>query len=176
MPDNPNPNLSEPKKEIPGPRVTSPGPTPPGSVGGDHIIIQGNVGPGASVGSGSVTADYIAQGDITINNGGGAKANSPEQFVELLADLRALLEQAKEKGELDPLLAGQAIKNLDTAVEMVSKEQKPPKPELLKRLEAVAQMIDAAVDMLTQDGSVGSILLKALPVAVMLVKLATHLF
>ena len=37
-------------------------------------------------------------------------------------------------------------------------------------------MIDAAVDMLTQEGSVGAILLKALPVAVMLVRLATHIF
>ena len=167
MLDKPNPNPGEPKREIT--------PAPP-SVGGDHIVIQGSVGPGANIGGGSVTADHIAGGDITIHNGGGVAAGSPQQFVEMLADLRTLLEQAREKGELDPLLAGQAIKNLDTAQELVSKDQKPPKPELLKRLEAVAQMIDAAVDMLTQDGSVGSILLKALPVAVMLVKLATHIF
>ncbi len=166
MLDKPNPNLDEPKREIP--------PAPP-SVGGDHIVIQGNVGPGANVGSGSLTADTIAGGDITITNGG-APANGHQQFAEMLADLRAMLEQAKEKGELDPLLAGQAIKNLDSAQELVTKDKKPPKSEIMKRLEAVAQMIDAAVDMLTQDGSVGSILIKALPVAVALIKIASHLF
>jgi hypothetical protein len=168
MDNKPNSNLDGQKKETPS--------SPPGStIGGDHIIIQGSVGAGANVGSGRVTADYISQGDMTIHPAG-AKANTPEQFVEMLGDLRTLLEQAKEKGELDPLLAGQAIKNLDAVAEQVAKEPKPAKPDLIKRLEAVAQVIDAAVDMLTQDGSVGSILLKALPVAVMLVRLASHLF
>lgn len=176
MLDKPNPNPGEPKREIP-PAPPEPRTVLPGSVGGDHIVIQGSVGSGANVGSGSVTADQIAGGDITIiNNGGGKAANSPQQFVEMLGDLRTMLEQAKEEGELDPLLAGQAIKNLNSAEELITKDQKPPKPEILKRLEAVAQMIDAAVDMLTQDGSVGSILLKALPVAVALIKVASHLF
>ena len=176
MDNKPDSNLSEPKKETAS-SPSEPRPIPPGpsSVGGDHIIIQGNVGAGANVGSGRVFADYIAQGDMTIQQGG-AKNGTPEQFVELIGDLRVMLEEAKQKGELDPLLAGQAIKNLDAVAEEVAREPKPPKPDLIKRLEAVAQVIDAAVDMLTQDGSVGSILLKALPVAVMLVRLATHLF
>ena len=166
MDNKPDTNLSQPKKEIP---------PAPSTVGGDHIVIQGNVGAGASVGSGRVISEYIAQGDMTIQHAG-AKTATPEQFVEMIGDLRVMLEQAKDKGELDPLLAGQAIKNLDAVAEEVSQKDQPHKPDMIKRLEAVAQVIDAAVDMLTQDGSIGSILLKALPVAVMLVRLATHLF
>ena len=173
MLDKPNPNSTEPKREIPPtpePRVGSPG----ASVGGDHIIIQGNVGPGASVGSGSVNADYIVQGDLTINNNG-AVANTPERFAEMLGELHAMLEQAREKGELDPALAREALENVEAATTLIKTEKKPPKPELIKKLEAVAKMIDAAVEMLTGDG-VGSILVKALPIAVALIKLATHLF
>jgi hypothetical protein len=165
MSDKPNPNPDEPKREIP--------PAPP-SVGGDYIVVQGDVGTGAVIGGGSLTADYIARGDIVINNG--IVAEDPAQFVELLNSLKQLLQEAEDKGEFAPPLAKQAIQNVSTAAAMVEKDKKPPKPELLKRLESVVQLIGTGLDTITADGSVGSLLLKALPIAVALVKLASHLF
>lgn len=165
MENKPNPNIIPPKREMP--------PSPP-VVGGDHIVIQGDVGAGANVGRGSVQNDYLAQGDIVINNG--ILADGQNQFVNMLGDLKTLLRQAQEKGELDAPLAKEAIDNLDGTTEIIEKEKKPPKPEIIKRLESVANLIGAALDMLTQEGTVGSILLKALPIAVTLIKIATKIF
>lgn len=165
MQDKPNPNPTEPKKEI---RPV------PASAGGDFIVIGRDVGVGANVGSGHVQADAIAQGDIVINNG--LAGQDTAQFVEMLHDLRVLLQQAQDKGELNPSLAKQAIHNVDSAAQMVGQDKKPPKSELIKRLESVVQVIDAGLEMVTQQGTIGSLLLKALPVAVMLLKLATKIF
>jgi hypothetical protein len=165
MQDKPNPNPDDPKREIP---------PMPSQVSGDNIIIMGDVRAG-SVGSGSVTANYISDGDMVINNGtvGGGGG---QDFAELLAQLKEMLMQAREKGEMDELTAKQAISQLDSAEKLVKDEKKPPKPELIRKLEAVAQIIDSAVDTFTQDGSVAMILIKALPIAVMLVRLAGKLF
>jgi hypothetical protein len=165
MEDKPNSNHSEQKRETP---------PAPVSVGGDYTAIQGNV-IGSNLGRGSLSADYIAAGDIVINNGVVA-AGTPEEFLGMLSDLRALLEQAREKGEIDPAAAKHAIQNVESTAQLVQKEKKPPKPEIVQRLDAVIEMIDTALDKLTREGSVGSILLKTLPVAVMLVKIAAQLF
>jgi hypothetical protein len=149
-------------------------PPAPTSVGGDHIVIQGDVGLAANVGSGSVTADTIAGGDMLINQD--AASDGPERVAELMADLRVLLEQAKDRGEFEPLIAKQALHNLDSAANLVAKDPKPPKSELLNKLEAVARLIGSGLDILGDDKSPASILFKALPIAVMLIKLATHVF
>jgi len=166
MQDKPNPNPDAPKREIP---------PMPAQVGGDNIVVMGNVSAGGNVGGGSVKANYIAGGDMVINNGT-VGANSGEQFAELLAQLKDMLTQANDKGEMDDLTAKQAITQLESAEKLIKEEKKPPKPEIVKKLEAVADVINAAIDTLTQDGSVAMILLKALPIAVMLVKLASKLF
>jgi hypothetical protein len=149
--------------------------TPPPSVGGDSIIITGNIGAGANIGRGSIQSTYIAGNDLVTNNG--IVAEGPTQFTDLLGDLKEMILQAKEKGELDDVLAKQAVEQLDTAADIVKKEKKTDKPILIKKLEAVADMIQAAVEMFTAgDGGIATVLVKALPIAVMLVKIATHLF
>ncbi len=165
MQDKPNPNPDAPKREIP---------PLPSQVSGDNIVIMGDVGPGASVGSGSVNAANVAGGDVVVNNG--TVGGSAEQFAELIAQLKEMLVQARDKGEMDETTAKRAIEQLDSAQEMVKQKPKPSKPEIVNKLEGVAAIIDSAVETLTAQGSVAMILLKALPVVVMLVQLATKLF
>lgn len=165
MQDQPNSNQTSSQKDVDAP--------PGGS--GDHIVVAGNVGPGASIGRGSVRSTYIAGNDLTINNG--AFAQGQTQFTDLLADLKELLMEAKEKGELDGTLAKQAVEQLEAAADMVKKDKKPDKPILIKKLEAVSDMIQAAVEMFTAgEGGIATILVKALPIAAILVKLAMRIF
>ncbi len=165
MQDQPNSNQTSLQKEAAA--------SPPG--GGDHIVITGNIGPGSNIGRGSVQSTHIAGNDLVINNG--VVAEGQTQFSDLLADLKEMLLQAKDKGELDDTLAKQAVEQLEAAADMVKKEKKADKPVLIKKLEAVADMIQAAVEMFTAgDGGIATILVKALPIAFMLVKLATRIF
>jgi hypothetical protein len=158
MDNKPDPNLDTPKREIVG----------------DHIVITGNVGPGASIGRGSVQADYIAGRDLIVN---GEMAEAPARFGDLLADLRAIVTQAKEAGELGEQVAKQILDNIDEATEIVkSNPEKPPKGPLIKRLESIADMLDAAVDVISVDGGIAKILLKAMPIAALLVKIAIRFF
>lgn len=165
MQDQPNSNQTNPQKDA----AMQP------SVGGDHIVITGNIGVGSNVGRGSVQSTHIAGNDLIINNG--VVAEGQTQFTDLLADLKEMIVQAKEKGELDDTLAKQAVEQLETAAAMVKKDKKPDKPILIKKLEAVAEMIQAAVEVFTAgDGGIATILVKALPIAFLLVKLAVRLF
>ena len=158
MENKPDPNPEAPKREM----------------GGDHIVITGNVGPGAVIGSGSVQADYFAGRDLIVN---GVKAESPDRFNDLLSDLRTIVTQAKEAGELGEQVAQQILDNIDEATEIVeTNPEKPPKGPLVKRLESVADMLDAAVDVINVDGGVAKILLKAMPIAALLVKIAIRFF
>jgi hypothetical protein len=164
MNDKSNPNLTEPKREVPSEQP---------SVGGDHIVIHGNVGPGASVGKGAVYADQIAGNDLIVN---GVLAGDQSQFGDLLTALKEMLLQAKETGELNEPAATEAITNLDEAVEMIKQEAKPDRQNLIRRLKAVTDLIDAAVDTFSADGGVAKVLLRALPMAALLVKLAVRFF
>jgi hypothetical protein len=165
MQDKPNPNLDEQKREIP---------TPPPSVGGDYIVVQGNIGPGASIGRGSVNAQNFAAGDMNITQSE-VSTNDPARFAELLFELKGLLTQARQTG-LDPKLVEEAIKKIDETEILVKEQQPPPKNEILKKLQGVADMINNAMEVFNDDTSVAAALLKALPVAVLLVKLAARLF
>lgn len=164
MESQPNPSSIDEKRETNTER--SP-------VGGDHIVIHGNVGPGANVGKGSVRADQIAGHDLIVN---GVLANGQNQFGDLLTELRNLLVEAKEAGELDDQMAQEAISNVEAAVELVTGEKTPAKPTLIKKLETVVDLIDAAVDTFGAEGGVAKILLRALPIAALLVKLALRFF
>ena len=165
MQDQPNSNQ---KSQRESPPASS-------SVGGDHIVITGNVGPGVNIGRGSATFQNIAGNDLVTNNG--VISDGQTQFTDLLDDLKDMILQAKDKGELDGILAKQAVEQLDTAADMIKKEKKTAKPVLIKKLEAVAEMIEAAVEVFTAgDGGIATILVKALPIAYMLVKLAARIF
>lgn len=165
MNTKPDSNL-EPEKRETGP------PDPP--AGGDHIVIYGDVGPGANVGRGSARSDYNAGRDLIIN---GVVAETPDQFADLLAELHGLIQEAQQAGELDEPTAQDVLSSLESATDMIRQETKPVKSKLIKKLQYVADVIDAAVDVFdTQAGGVAKFLLRALPFAALLVKLASRIF
>ena len=142
-------------------------------VGGDHIVIHGDVGVGASVGRGSVTANYIVGGDATHNN---YLEDGKTEFSNLMLQLRDLIVQSYKSGEITERAARKAIGSLADTAELVSKEDSPPKKQILGKLQYVADILDTAVDMFSSSGGVASVLLKALPVAALLIKIATRIF
>ncbi|MBN1430398.1 MAG: hypothetical protein JXB07_18660 [Anaerolineae bacterium] len=165
MQDLPDTNKSTPREDA----------AAPPSIGGDHIVITGNIGPGVNIGRGSATFQNIAGNDLVTNNG--LIADSQTQFADLLVDLKDMILQAKEKGELNDSVAKQAVEKLETAADMVKKEKKADKSIIVQKLEAVADMIETATESFSNhDGGIATILVKALPIAYLLVKLASHLF
>lgn len=160
MTDQPNPNPNDQKREIPH---------APGS-----IIVYGNVGPGASIGSGSVTADQIAGNDLIIN--GTNIDNQGQRFADLLEDLKDLLVKAKDSGELPMEKAQEVIKELEAAKEMIEGQKKPPKDTLIQRLQRVVEVIDDVIDNLNESNHPAAVLLKALPFAALLIRLASQIF
>jgi hypothetical protein len=160
-------------------RSTAPGAgdeTPPKEphtpVGGDQINIGGNVLPGAVVGSGSSQIGILINGGLNIGSG---QEITREHFVEMLKELRSLVARAEQAGELEPGQARQALKNLEEAVDMATHD-KPPKTRLLAKLTVIADLLDAAAS--TADLARGALqwLVKAVPVAAILVELAQRLF
>ena len=165
MANQPDPNRTEPEKEIPQRDHPS---------GGD-TITTGDVGVGASVGRGSVVADNIAGRDIIIHNGKSAEDDKAE-FSSGMLRLKELIVKAYRAGELNEKTAKKALANLTETDEMITKEQKPPKAKIVGRLQYIADVLDAAVDFLGTQGGVAKVLLEALPVAALLVKIATRIF
>lgn len=156
----PNPNPDDQKREVP-------------PAGGDHNVVHGSVGPGSVVGRGSVHAQNIAQGDIIIE---GDHTDTHAQFAGLLDELEDLIKEAQKAGELDDKRAKEAIDNLETASEMIREEKEPPKSKIMEKLQYVTDVIDAAVDTFSDSQGPAKILLKALPVAALLIKLAARIF
>ena len=138
----------------------------------DIIIINGNVGPGASI-KGSVNANNIAGGNIIIS---GNTVGTQEQFASLLKDLQALIDQAKAAGELDDAAAQSANTDLEEAATAIESEDKPPKRFLMEKLESVSNTLSAAAEALTVSGKVAKILIKAIPFVALLIRLAERLF
>jgi hypothetical protein len=160
MTNQPNPNLPDPKND-------------PSSVT-YSISIGGDVGVGASVGFGSVNADQIAGHDNIIN---GMNIDSEGQkFADLITDLKDLLLQAHKAGELPEEAARELIGNLEQARELVEKEKKPRKEPLMEKLHRVMEVIDDALDALNNSKHPAALLIKALPIAAMLIKLASQIF
>jgi hypothetical protein len=140
-------------------------------VRGDQINIGGNVFPGAVVGSGSSQIGILING---VNIGSGQEVTR-EHFVEMLKQLRSLVARAEQAGELEPRAARQTLKNLEEAVDMATRD-KPPKTRLLAKLTVIADLLDAAAS--TADLARGAFqwLIKAVPIAAILVELAQRLF
>ncbi|MBN1121763.1 MAG: hypothetical protein JXJ17_11845 [Anaerolineae bacterium] len=164
MDNKPDSNLSNPKEKLQN---------PPGSVGGDQNIVGGDVGVGGNVGSGSVTADYIVGGDLTFN---GKMSGEKTEFAETMIRLRDLIIQAYKNGELPEKVARKTLANLKETAELVTKEEKPPKSKIIQKLQYVADVLDAAVDMISSQGNIASVLVRAAPIAALLIKIATRIF
>lgn len=141
-------------------------------IGGDNITVNGNV-TGGVVGRGSVYSENIAGDDVNI---GARTADAPREFAEMMVELKKIIVEARDAGELNERTAEKALNNLVEAAAIVKKEEKPPKNEVVRRLQYVADVIDAAVDMITDAGGAAGILLKALPVANLLIKTAGRIF
>lgn len=165
MESKPNPNPFAPKKEN--------GEQLPTGANNNIINIGGDVGMLANVGSGSVYTDQVAGHDLVIN---GVLADSTTGFADLLVDLKELIIKAKEAGELGDTVAQQAVATLEEAAELIVKEKKPPKQQIIKKLEFVADLLDAATDLMGASGGISKILVQATPIAAFLVKLALRLF
>src|SRR5688572_23362953 len=130
MTNQPNPNLPDPKND-------------PSSVT-YSISIGGDVGVGANVGFGQVNADQIAGHDNIIN---GMNIDSQGQkFADLITDLKNLLLQAHQAGELPEERARELIGNLEQAKEIVENEKKPTKAPLIEKLQRVFDVIDDTLD------------------------------
>jgi hypothetical protein len=138
----------------------------------DIIIIDGDLGTGANI-KGTINANNIAGGNIVIS---GNTVGAQDQFVSLLKDLQALIDQAKTAGELDEPAAQQANAALEEAAAAVENEEKPPKRYLIEKLESVSDTLNSAAEALTIGGKVGKILIKAIPFVALMIRLAERLF
>src|SRR5688572_2759973 len=145
MSNQPNPNLPIPKND-------------PSSVT-YSISIGGDVGVGASVGFGQVNADQIAGHDNIIN---GMNIDSEGQkFADLITDLKNLLVQAQQAGELPEDRAKEIIDNLEQAKDLVQKEKKPSKAPVIEKLQRVFDVIDDTLDAFNESRHPAALLIKA---------------
>lgn len=179
MNDKPDSNQSKPQEETSPhspdvPPVSDPA-QPPLSVGGDCISIGGDVGPASNVGRGSVHTDQFAGRDLIIHNGL-PREEVEAQFTEEMTKLQSLIVKAFKAGELSERTARKALSHLEETAKLISREEKPPKVEIVRRLQYVANVLDAAVDFLGASGGVAKVLLQAIPVAALLIRLAAQLF
>lgn len=169
MPDKPDSNQTTPQETpAPPPDAEKHG----NGVGGDNIIVQGNVSAGSVVGRGTVRTDNIAGGNVTLN---GQQAAHAREFADLMGELRTLIIDAHKSGEIDEQIASKALNNLSETAEMLTQEEHPPKGQIMRRLQYVADVLDMAADLFTAGGGPAKVLLKALPVANMLIKIAARM-
>lgn len=153
---------------------SSPQPEMPARVGGDSILIYGNVGPGASVGRGQVKAANISGGNIVVGSLSGIEGQI--QFAELLAQLKEMLLKARDAGEIAEGRSGAIIQGIDAAATQVKTEKPPIRDRLVETLQTVANLVDQAIDAINAASGTALILLKALPVVSLLIRLANRLF
>lgn len=154
--------------------VTDPDPNNSSSqsrAGRDDYNVSGTM-VGSVVGGGSVHANNIAGGDIV---SGPPRPERLHEFHEALGALRGLIVEAKEAGELTDAVAQKTLSSLDETAKLIQSEGQPPKEQILRRLEYVADALDTAVDMFTASGA-ADVLLRAAPVASLLIKIAGRIF
>lgn len=140
-----------------------------------RINIGGNVGPGSAVGSNaSVQANgHIAGRDITANSE--AKGQTPEEFIEILGELRKLIEAAQQEGELEKTVAKVALENVDAAADLAT-QKPPPRRPIIRKLEDLSELLDGAAETFQAAGGAARVIGRAVPVAALLLKLASYLF
>lgn len=163
---NPNRNLSQTEDGGSNKSVT---------IGGDNIVVHGNIGPGTVVGSGSATFEGpVAGNDLVIQQG--SATDEQTQFSDLLSELKELIVKARESGEIGATTAQQVIADLEQATDLVKKDKKPSKGRLVQKLSSVSSVLEAAAEVFIPDESKAEFLLRAVSIASVLIRLAMRLF
>ena len=93
----------------------------------------------------------------------------------MLGELRAMLEKAQQAGELEDEAATTAIENVQAAADMAS-QPSPPKKSLLRRLQDVGQLLDAAAKAIESAGGVATVVQEAIPMVALLLDVVNLLF
>jgi hypothetical protein len=141
--------------------------------GGDDIDVSGDLSGIIVIGRGRIQANNMAGGDMYLSP---EKKRDARAFADLMVDLKSLLVEAHKAGELDEKIARKALKNLSETAQMVTDEEKPPKSQILRRLQYIQDILDMAVDLFSAEGGPAQTLLKALPIVSMLIKIASRIF
>ena len=122
---------------------------------------------GAAFDGGTVNAENIAGGDITIG--------TKEEFQTQLATLEALIQEAIANHEIPADEVSDVYDDVQDATKEIAKES-PSAKRLTSRLEYVQEVLEKSTEMATAVGKVGSAVLKAIPIVAGLVKAASILF
>lgn len=167
MDNQPNSNPNAPEEETRLQRI---------SPGRDYISVSGNrFGSNniVNIGGDQKDSNHKYAGHSLFADG---KPITPEarEFSSGMIKLRKLIVEAYKAGEIPEKVARKAAKTLKDTVEIVTKEQKPDKPTILRRLEFVADLLETAADMVGKDTL--EFLGKAVPLIGMLIKLASRIF
>lgn len=128
--------------------------------------IHGNV-TGSTIGGGTVNAQNIAGGDITIS--------TKEEFQAQLATLEALIQEAIANHEIPADEAADVYDDMQDATKEIVKET-PSAKRLTSRLEYVQEVLEKSAGVATAAAKVGSAVLKATPIVAGLLKAASILF
>jgi hypothetical protein len=168
MDEQPNPNRNLPQTEDSKDNKSV-------TIGGDHNVVHGNVGPGAVVGRGTVHGTHFAGHDLIIQQGS-SSTDEETQFSDLLVELKELIVKARESGEIGVTAAQQVISDIEQASDLVKKDKKPPKGRLVQKLSSVSSVLEAAVEVVVPDESKAEFLLRAVSIAAVLIRLAMRLF
>lgn len=124
---------------------------------------------GSAIGEGSVQAQNIAGGNITINYN---EPQNRDEFAKQLAQLEALLKEAIANGEIKD---NTAVEDVQDAIEEVKKPA-PSSRRLKNRLEDVQEVVEGAGGVIDAARKAGSAIIKAMPIVAGLIKVAQNLF
>jgi hypothetical protein len=91
-----------------------------------------------------------------------------------MVELRRTIIEAHKSGEINERVARKMIDNLNDTAKLATEADPPPKNAILSKLQYIADVLDTAVDML--DNGPGRVLVRALPIAALLIKIATRIF
>ena len=145
---------------------------PPDPQSGSVFHIHGNVI--GTVGGGQFQAHNVAGGDIIL--GGQPIPQTRDEFDKLLTELKELLAQAVQAGEIENERdAEAAVEDLQDA-EAEAEAEEPRSSRLKRYLENVAETLEGSAQVATAAGKVGQAVIKAAPIAAALVKLAQVVF
>ncbi len=169
MKDEQNSNMKPTKDEPPESEEV---PAVPPRVGGDSVVVHGDVGMGAGLGHAHITIKQAAGRDIWNIGSESDESEDFSRFAEKMKELRDLIISARDAGELNPGLAGEALENLEQVADLVAEAETPPRRPLLSKLGYIGDILDTAADMVEDS----TVITRAIPVAALLVKIATRIF
>ena len=133
-------------------------------VGGDKMSFSGPV-TGSAIKGGSINAENIAGRDVNIHV---TQSESRDDFVKLLQELKALLQQAAANGELEQAEGETAVSDLQDVIDETDKPT-PRANRIIRRLEDVADVVKAGV-------KTGTAVLAAKPIIQKLIQAVSTIF